>query len=324
MFNFELLDIGIGLAFVYLLLSLICSAVSEMTEGWLKKRASDLERGLRELLNDPGGTGLVSKLYDHPLVSGLFKGRYDPSKITNGRYPTGTTLPSYIPSRNFALALMDLVLPASAATPSGATGATAASGTPATVNALQPLRNAIATIQNPQVEKALMTLLDAAGDDIAKARENIEAWYDSAMERVSGWYKRYSQVIIFILGFVVAGLMNADTVSIARALSTDAALRSALVNEAQEYTKVQASGAPMSVAAQEKLKKADEELRKLRLPLGWGAALDNSGSGWLLRVVGWLLTAIAISLGAPFWFDLLNKFMSARSAMKPEEAPKKA
>jgi hypothetical protein len=244
--------------------------------------------------------------------------------ITNGRYPTGTTLPSYIPSRNFALALMDVVVLASAATPSGATGATAGAGAPAAVHALQPLRNASATIHNPQVAKALMTLLDAASDDIVKARENIEAWYDSAMERVSGWYKRYVQVVLFVLGFIVAGLINADTVTIARALSTDTALRNALMTQAQEYTRAQASGVPLSAAAQEKLKQADAELRKLRLPLGWGADLDHSGAGWLGRIVGWCLTAMAISLGAPFWFDLLNTFMRARSALKPEEASTKA
>src|SRR5262245_48070540 len=123
MLNLRLLDLGIGLAFVYLVLSLICSAVSELIEGFLKKRACDLERGLRQLLNDPGGRGMVSQLYAHPLVSGLFKGQYDPSNITDDRYALATTLPSYIPSRNFALALMDLILPATATSRSGATAA---------------------------------------------------------------------------------------------------------------------------------------------------------------------------------------------------------
>ena len=60
MFNSTILDVAIGMIFVYLLLSLICSAAHEMIEYWLKKRASDLERGVRELLttedgSDPGG-----------------------------------------------------------------------------------------------------------------------------------------------------------------------------------------------------------------------------------------------------------------------------
>ena len=65
-FHFALLDLAVGLGFVYLLLRLLCSAVNELVEGWCKKRASDLERGLRELLKDPDGAGLVAQLYDHP------------------------------------------------------------------------------------------------------------------------------------------------------------------------------------------------------------------------------------------------------------------
>jgi len=72
MFNTTVIDVVIGLVFVYLLLSLMCSAANEMIEGWLKNRAADLERGLRELLKDPQGNGLVKKVYDHPLISGLF------------------------------------------------------------------------------------------------------------------------------------------------------------------------------------------------------------------------------------------------------------
>jgi hypothetical protein len=35
--------------------------------------------------------------------------------------------------------------------------------------------------------------------------------------------------------------------------------------------------------------------------------------------VGWLITALAVSLGAPFWFDMLNKFIVVRSTVKPHE-----
>jgi hypothetical protein len=92
MFNSGLLDVAIGLIFIYPLLGLICTALSEMIEARLKMRATDLERGIRELLHDPTGQGLVKKLYDHLLVFGLFQGLYDPSKIKNGRYRRGANL----------------------------------------------------------------------------------------------------------------------------------------------------------------------------------------------------------------------------------------
>lgn len=100
MFGSEILDIALGLILIYLLLSLIASAVTEVIEALRKKRASDLERGIRTLLADPTGEGLAKKVYEHPLVSGLFLGGYEPAKIRNGRYATGSNLPSYIPSRS--------------------------------------------------------------------------------------------------------------------------------------------------------------------------------------------------------------------------------
>jgi len=39
-------------------------------------------------------------------------------------------------------------------------------------------------------------------------------------------------------------------------------------------------------------------------------------------ILGWLITALAISLGAPFWFDLLNKLMTLRGSIKTKDASK--
>lgn len=259
MFNSSILDVAIGMIFVYLLLSLLCSAANEIVELWLKKRATDLERGIRELLIPDSASGanndLVHQLYDHALINGLFKGKYADSGIAAvsrlarlWRYVKGTKLPAYIPSRNFALGLMDLILPGTApaaptaAVPappapvaSGATGATPATfavslaaappppaaaiaGAGAVANPLQLLRAALGTnpliASNPVAQKALIALVDAAGNDVAKARENIEAWYNNSMDRVSGWYKRRSQVFILVIGLFVAIAVNADSVTL--------------------------------------------------------------------------------------------------------------
>src|SRR5262245_15736392 len=108
MFGLEMLNVAAGLVFNYLLLSLVCSAFNEIIEAWLKKRATNLERGIRELLSDSQGTGIVTDLYRHPLIYGLFAGEYHAERRRNwlGR----THLPSYIPARSFALALIDIIL----------------------------------------------------------------------------------------------------------------------------------------------------------------------------------------------------------------------
>jgi hypothetical protein len=341
MFGSEILDVVIGMIFIFLLLSLICSAINEMIEAALNKRAKFLEKGIKELLNEKSGTGLVAELYRHPLIAGLFRGDYG----------ANATLPSYIPARNFALALMDIVLPGANNLQSGTAGAT----TPANAaNPIQALRQAIDTNQiiDAETKKALMTLIDAAGDDAAKARENIENWFNSSMDRVSGWYKRRAQVIILVLGLLTAIGINADSITISNSLSHDKALRESLVSAADEYAKMNApptpappvSGTPVpspvpSPDPNSKIESCKKDanspvckfetnlgkIENLGLPIGWDrnnpklVPPSNDVGGWLLKIFGWLITAFAISLGAPFWFDLLNKFMVVRSTVKPRE-----
>lgn len=372
MFSSPVLEVAIGMIFFYLLLSLICTALNEMIEAWLKNRAYDLEHGIRRLLDDPdpnaGGfathvyrkvirafqlllyslkrkempargpktQGLASKLYDHALVRGLYLHSKD--------------LPSYIPSRNFALALMDLVAPGH----NGAAGATRVlPGQPSTIiingnappppaapTSLSNLRNDIANpavVPSSKVRDALLALIDAAGDDAAKVRENIENWFNSATDRMAGWYKRRTQVITLVLGICIGVALNADTVLVVDALWRDSALRSSVASQAEQFAE-QAKNASINPASEgkEKVQQANRTLANVGLPIGWNA-LDAAhtlpGSifkepgraiSWSLyqldlHWLGWLITGLAISLGAPFWFDLLNKFIVVRSTVKPQE-----
>jgi hypothetical protein len=486
MFNSNILDVAIGMIFIYLLLSLMCSAANEIIELMLKKRAIDLERGIRELLAPGSASGtadIVQKLYDHALINNLFGGTYGESRIASPlRRILRTQLPSYIPARNFALALMDLVgtVPATGASEASAEaaaatqptsgaagamigprapassaqlvvnvtppeGAPSAAPLPATTeppapapgaadNPLTPLRNAIAISPLlPEVSRrSLITLVDAAGSDVVKARENIENWFNSSMDRVSSWYKRRAQITILIIGLFVAIAVNVDTIIVAKRLSTDKAVRDSLVNAADAYATANASPSPtpasspsptptptpaasgsvetttalgastttatskpaastlpspppecvagptsdkcleaIKVACQDensekcsiakgcsvpesvecrrtknlllacrdedsakcKYLMNEQQLRSLGLPIGWDSLDDptrkwpglhlRAPGGWFDQIywhwLGWILTALAISLGAPFWFDLLNKFIVIRSAVKPHE-----
>jgi hypothetical protein len=322
MFGSQIVEVAIGLILMYLLLSLICSSIREGLESWQKLRAVDLERGIRGLLNDEAGQGLARDLYNHPLVYGLFQGTYDPER-------TRKNLPSYIPARNFSLALLDIVArgPSVSTTPA----ATAAASIDNRVS-LASLRAAAAKLENAAVQRALLTAIDTANNDLAAAQANVEAWFNSAMDRVSGWYKRRTQKIIFAVGLLLTVAVNADTLTVAESVVRDEALRKAIVAEAETVARD-----PRSRAAD--VQTRYQEIKSLGFPIGWGQitrALAASApvtctSGCLLQdigrvlweiaghVPGWLMTALAISLGAPFWFDVLNKFMVIRSTVKPHE-----
>ena len=310
MFNSGILDVAVSLIFIYLLLSLVCTAINEAIEGVLKRRASTLEQGIREILSDEDGTGLASDLYNHPLIYSLFRGEYDPKGSKKH-------LPSYIPSKNFARAIMNIVLTKSNAPD----------------NSIESLRKAIATMPESKVKGALASLIDEVGTNVDKARKNIEDWYDSGMDRVSGWYKRHVQKITLTVAILAAIAVNADTINIATRLSYDATMRQSLVAAAQEYAKSSSavtvqSSYPQTDAliAQEcnspecRVSRNLDQIKKLGLPIGWQKdALPGSFADWFSKILGLALTAFAVSLGAPFWFDMLNKIMVIRSTVKPQE-----
>lgn len=317
MFGSEMIDIVISLIFIYLLLSLICSALRENIETWLKQRAVYLERGIRELLHDQAGEGLTKTLYTHPLIFSLYQGDYKPDETKAGKFlPTRSNLPTYIPSRSFAMALLDIVAHGPVATESAAAQPTPARPT------LGEIRDTVAKIENPYVERALMVAIDSAQGRFDQALANIETWYDSTMERVSGWYKRQTQIILFCFGLVLTILLNVNTITIAQALARDDTLREVVAAEAQALA--HESG---STPQKANFDQAYEKLNQLSLPIGWsngwlGVRSGTQAAGlWdylFVPLLGWLMTAFAISFGAPFWFDLLNKFMVIRSTIKPQ------
>lgn len=309
MFGSEVLDVAIGLVFIFLTLSLVCSAVNELIESIVKNRARDLEAGIRELLTDPTGKGVVSEMYNHSLVNALFKGEYNPLKTHN--------LPTYIPSRTFALTLMDLVLPATATSKSGSYGAMQVGLAGAGV--VEELRKAAVGFPNAELSRVMLSLIDSAAGDAARVRQNIETWYDSAMNRVSGWYKRRTHFILMAVSLLVAFGLNADTVALTRYLSTNKSVRELIVARAAKVT-------PPPAPDKEKHEGTPTDLMNNLswlnseggLPLGW-RALPNGGQDWTMKLFGLIITAFALSLGAPFWFDLLNRFMVVRSTVKPDE-----
>ena len=370
-FGSTLLEVAIGVIFVFLLVSMLCSAISELLEAFLKNRAKDLEKGIIMLLDNQD---LAKDFFDHPLIKPLGKS------------------PSYIPARTFSLALWNL------ATTRAAQAQNKVAGVTQQLSVIRGWIEQLDVAKYKNIQISLLALIDEAGSDITKARSNIEGWYNDAMDRVSGWYKRRVQFILIGLGFITAALLNVDTINIAKVLWYNDSLRAAVVKSAEQYvaenpapTPSPATQTPTPAAtpnpaaapapttsptpaatpsaspsptptAQEQAAKAREKISNIRgmmnelgLPIGWAsepekpdpndekyklkdkdpqytAALaeydayptnprrfPSNPQEWFLKILGILLTAMAVSQGAPFWFDLLNKFIVIRSTVKPQE-----
>jgi hypothetical protein len=455
MFNSSVLDVAIGLIFVYLLLGLMCTTVNEWLAQLFKTRAATLKEGIRRLLHaPPDGTylirpvdinvaalvkrftkpddkltqavgpfeaglqssidqfqaaltaspnaqppaGLAAALADKLSAAlsqpGLHQ-KIDDSKVTpetkaaiakqpkgndllrfnrallNEAYPDEITSlsdafyshplikslsrpgehPSYVPSKTFALTVIDILSKGQAAT-----------GT--AEQRLAQIKVSVDNLPNSDVKKSLQALLMNGSDSVDNVEAKLEGWFNDSMDRVSGWYKNRVQVWTVVIASLVTILVNADTIQIAQKLMVNPALREKIVEEAKATNGPNAAPPGQTLTAQQKADLssltgwtnefrtfhrlnacADENLRGKGLteadckagtydhakadPKFVAASNSDAFPGmhllsvvafpWLWAVVpdhiaGWILTAIAASLGAPFWFDILNKFMNVRAA----------
>jgi hypothetical protein len=323
MFGSEVLEVGAGLALLFLFVSLICTATVEGIEALLKKRAKDLERGIREMLGNGGEQNLVEAFYKHPLIHSLFAGDYDRAKLGN--------LPSYIPAGNFATAIMDIVVRG----PEYATAGRAAGNDQLSVDSF---RSSAQKVTDPKLQRVLLSAIDTAQGDINLVKASLEAWFNGTMDRVSGWFRRRTQGILFFIGLAAAACLNIDAITVAQRLSHDQALRQAAVAQASAFSEVgAAAGTAFTDLQKQRYAELENNLRSIGYPIGWQEWWPAPQRALLLCgdrticirgvylpaalgiALGWLITALAVMLGAPFWFDVLNKFIVIRSTVKPRE-----
>lgn len=292
MFGSQILEVVVGVTLVYLVLSIGCSGIKEVLASAFSLRSKTLENAIRNMLM--GGDGnLATALLQHPLIA---------------RTALPGSKPSYISSRTFALALFDLLAPAGGAQP----------------KTIQDLRDGVAKLPDEKLKKTLLGLIDSAQDSVETARDKIEKWFNDTMERVGGWYKRTAQKIIFAAGVVLCVALNADSIMIVKELWNDEALRQAVVAAA---TKKAQSGLPAEASGTAALQQVAGEIREANVPpIGWDSAAGSvrgrpdSRIAWILKVLGIALTSFAIVLGAPFWFDVLNKIINLRLSGTPPKA----
>jgi hypothetical protein len=295
-----------GMALVYLLACLFTSSINEWIAQTVGRRGAFLDRGLRRLLPEEP---VYRRLLHHPLISALYR-----DQVVRGRPP------SYIAPESFALALVDIIH----------ARALAIAGQPLPETPLdQPaLRESILRLRptSPRLAQSLLPILDRAGDDYGLALKGIEGWFSNGMNRVSGWYQARTRTILFCLGLAVAVIGDIDSITLARSFWATPAEWS-VVDDLAGRTVAARPGLPDGRQALADLK----ALKAAGIPLGLTCldpvALDATNcvqavraefsGGILLKLIGWLLTALAISLGAPFWFQALSRIVPLRAAGPP-------
>ena len=200
----------------------------------------------------------------------------------------------------------------------------------------------------PQLKKSLATLSSRAeariraagkttGAELQQLQVELEAWFNRGMERASGVYRRNVKGVGLLIGLAIAFTVNADTLYMFQRLSNDQAIRSSIVQTAEQL-EIRGIDSAEELAAETSIdeisERIEDDLRSIGnavreslaaypLPIGRTqpvlAAQRLAQENWPIpvipqRLVGWSITALALSMGASFWFDLLRKVMSVRAS----------
>ena len=346
MFGSTILEVGMGLILIYLVLSLVCSAINEQISQALSLRGETLWNAVKQLLGDPQGTGLANELFNTHLVrSQISKDIKHKDDATNkvetskGKVSPNASVmakPSYLSPQIFSAALMQITEGGKLFTEVGSQSLNLTSALhKATVDG-EILAKAAPEI-SAKVKEAFGPIVEDAGKDVDKVRAEMEAMFNASMDRAAGVYKQQIQRITVIVGLLIAWSANADTLAIAQKLWVSPALRQASVAAATAAVSRPASDNANSKSTENPdtapaVPKMSPELTAATEPLlGWGKEADQLRSsltwdyhkwGWLLtKIIGILITGFAVSLGAPYWFDMLSKVINVRGSVKPDPKP---
>lgn len=321
------LEVLIAIALVYFLLSTFVSIIFEWYSSLTQKRGIFLFKSIQQLINDEVNQSFGSTLYSHFLIEKLKKDK--------------DSYPQYIPPKIFADAFIDLIGAQSdkvqivkkkadngevyheMVKPEVIEGE---------LNILSRFQKGVETMRYSKLKNQLSYFGNRA-TSIEDLSAQIELWYKDYMDRVTGWYKNTTRWNLMIIGIFVALIFNFSSFEFVDELYGNNELRTSWVKEAEnkvdntieiaENVK-QTDGKQLQEYIKE-LKNTKSQLDSLKtdkIPFGYrdfGKKFANKGlKDWSCTLAMWflgiLVSGIALSFGAPFWFDIMSKTVNMRRA----------
>jgi hypothetical protein len=289
MFGSQALETAIGLTLVFFVLASLASAIVEGVSRLLRKRAKDLEETIGQMLSgSPTFDAAAQRALD------LFRGTavYQSANVAAGRgrrwFRTDVG-PAYLSARSFANAVDEITDKAAAS----------------------PVAGLNSWLTGLKADGTALTL---------DAKAAVESWYDETMGRLGGAYKRWVTAVLFVVGLGLAVGGNVSAFHSAQTLWQQPAVRQAALDAAEQA----AAKAPAADGLIETNVRTVQDLAGIGLPFGWDHGAQWSSLSWTTsHIAGWLVTALLLMLGAPFWFDLLSRLVSLRTTgAKPPVATK--
>lgn len=300
MFNSPVIDLVILLSFTYFICSLLLTAINEAIAGTIRLRPKKLKTAIANLFFDKEWKAFVREHFNQtPVIQSLMKSK--------GRYP------AYIAASSFMQALI-------------------AAMEPTRYNNKMLMDELQANIVLPAaLKKLLIDLWAQSQGDIAVFEKKVEAFYDSAMDRASGWYKKTIRRISFVIGFVLAFALNIDTIKIANDAFADKAKLSkaadniaANIHNMDSARKIIVTDSSIVLEPSFLKEKTSATLMEYKQTTGYELGYKDFAKEWehnkLIKILGLLITAFALQLGSNYWFDLMNKAVNIRATGKKPEA----
>lgn len=344
MFGSAVLEVLIGLVVVFFVLSIVCSALSEAWASLSGSRGRILELGVRQLLGER-----TTEFFASPRIEPLCP----PDRwvvLGNKMDKWLPRRPSYVPNATFAEVVLDLWAPR-AEIKDGQTLLHADAARMVRLGTQADLWTRAA--DGPALQRQAAELIARAWSSVpadapdrpaaafAAVGKGIEQLFAATMDRATGWYRRRAQFASLLFAVPIVLATNADAIALTKALFRDPSLRAEMAamgeslgkSERQDDASIQRAREVLAgLAAKSELPLGwpDRRLRDSDQPAGAGSGNDaverrgfDQAAKDPMKVFGWLISIVAASLGAPFWFQLLNKLVSLRGSGKaaaPAEA----
>jgi hypothetical protein len=330
--NFSIyLDFLIAIVFTLGIGSIMLSALFELFAYYVKLRAKFLRQLVNDVLNDKDlNYNYAARFYEHPQID-----------LTKKNY---RSLPQYISALNFSQTLIHSIIRTHETQDEKfihTDGKVIFTKTENHDQLVTRFRTAVDQMNFSDLKILLSGFISSADMNKEDLIKNIGLWYDEYTARAAGWYKIKAQRIMMVMAIVGCFALNVDIFRISKVLIHDPALAAHIADIAENHSQETIKDVQETISgidqlsdeeveARIKLKQKElgqymkllDEMYKQNAPVGWQSEMlpaltdDNSGSFWFWKFLGCLLAAAAFAIGAPFWFDVLNKLVNLRTAGK--------
>lgn len=283
----QILEVVIGLIFIFYVLGSIVSLVTQWINESLETRGKALEKYLIKIV----GSKKLGDLVTLPQLQALRPIRYR-NFLSVFNSATEAKKLEKVPVATLVDAYFDLA------------GLTANTELDAT-----KLTELINKLPDSEGKQAFIQWLNQGVTGMEDLRKRTTAYFSGLMEQAAATFRSNARSFVITLSILMTLLLGVDSIQVVRTLWLNAELRALAAAKAEMVVQQEGTDATITDLLQ--------ELSDLTINIGWWRTelpTDADALGWLgfivLKVLGLGLTAMAVSQGSSFWYDLLKKIAS--------------